>query len=194
MRLLALVVLVLLAAPLQAVEPRHADHEALRGMLKTVTDALNTRDLDSLDPLFREKFSVVTVDQKRFTSLHELKKYFTAFFGGEHALLKSVEFRPQADELTDFVSPDVGIAHGTSKDLYHFADGDTREMASRWSAVVVKEKGAWKLASLHVGVDPMDNPILAAAKGAVGKAGVMGGLLGVLAGFLLCKVVGPRRA
>src|SRR5438034_1067934 len=59
-----------------AAEKRHADHEQLRGMLKNVAQALNSRDLDALAPLFSKKFSVVTMDQKRLTSAAEVKDYF----------------------------------------------------------------------------------------------------------------------
>ena len=171
----------------EAVEKRHDDHQQLRAMLATVAEALNSRNVDALAPLLSGKFSIVTMDQKRFTSLPEVKGYFEGFFKGDKPLLKKVSFKPSADALTEFLSQDVGVCHGTSQDTYDFTDGDTRTMNSRWSAVVVKERGTWKLASLHVGVDLMDNPVLSALKDSLYKAAGAGLLAGLLLGFLLPK-------
>jgi hypothetical protein len=181
--------LLVLASVVQSAEPRHADHEQLRAMLKTVAGSLNSRDFDALAPLVADKFSVVTMDQKRLTSLDEVKGYFNGFFAGDKPLLKKVTFNPQADALTDFLSQNVGVCHGSSQDVYDFSDGDTRSMASRWSAVVVKEHGVWELTSLHVGVSLMDNPVLAALKASLPKAAGLGALLGLVLGLLIPKAL-----
>lgn len=177
-----------------AAEARHADHEALRAMLKDAAAALNARDVDALAPLFRKKFSAVTVDQRRYTSLPELKAYFDGLFTGDKALLKGAQFNPQADDLTEFVAPNVGVAHGTSVDTYNFSDGDTRAMTSRWSAVVVKEGRKWKLASLHVAAPLMENPYVDALKAALFKAAAVGALIGLALGFLGAKALAPGRS
>lgn len=175
------------ASAQQPVEARHADHEELRGMLKTFTDAFNTRSFDALAPLLADHFSIVTVDQKRFTDLAAFKSYVNSYFEGDKARLKSVVFNPTADELTTFLDADAGVANGTSADVYTFTDGESRTMPTRWSAVVVKVKGHWKLASLHMGVDAFDNPVLAAAKGLLYKVGAASLVAGLLLGFFLAK-------
>ena len=171
----------------QKTEERHADHEELRGMLKTFTDAFNSRNFDSLAPLLADHFSIITADQKRFTDLAAFKTYFNGYFEGDKARVKSVVFNPTADELTTFLDADAGVSHGTSADTYTFTDGESRTMETRWSAVVVKAKGRWKLASLHMGVDVLDNPVLAAAKGLLYKVGAAALVAGLLLGFFLAK-------
>src|SRR5256885_8724825 len=94
------------AAPAPApAEARHADHEALRALRDRVTAALEKRDFDALAPLLAAKFSVVTIDQRRFTSVADLKAAYEAVFGGDHPAVKSATFKPQADELTEFLGP-----------------------------------------------------------------------------------------
>ena len=175
-------------------EERHQDHEQLRSMLKTATASLNARDFAALAPLLRKQFSVVTMDQKRLTTLSEVKSYFDGFFTGDKPLLKKVTFNPSADDLTDFLDADAGVCHGSSMDTYDFTDGDTRTMPSRWSAVVTKEKGKWKLASLHIGVNLSDNPILTALKDSLYKAAGAGLLIGLVLGALGAKFLSRAKA
>ncbi len=180
-----------------AQEERHEDHEELRAMLRTVKDALVAKEVDRLAPILDVGFTIITVDQQRFKGLAEFKAYWNGLFREDKALLKSVAVNPQADELTRFLGEDTGISTGTSEDRYEFADGETRVMKVRWSAVVHKVGGHWKLVSLHIGTNLLDNPVLDAAKRMLAKVG--GGAL--LAGIVLGAIGGyatgrrsPRRA
>ena len=170
-------------------QSREADHEALRALLRQATEAVNNKNFDALKPLFHDRFSVTTVDQKLFTSFADFKQYFADLFNGPNAPLKSIIFKPEADALTEFVGDNLGLSHGTSTDTYNFTDGDTRTMTSRWTATLIKDNGAWKILNLHIGTNLLDNPVTAAAKSYVYKAGIGAGLGGLLLGFLLAWVM-----
>ena len=167
------------------VEPRHEDHEALRAILKVAGNALNTRDINSLAPVLSEKFIITSVDQQTFTDLAAFNAYFQGFFEGEKPPLKSIEFNPKADALTEFIGENVGLARGTSNDIYHFSSGTAKEMTTRWTATVVKENGAWKLANLHLGVNVLDNPLIKTAKISFYWVGGVSFLIGLVLGFVL---------
>jgi hypothetical protein len=187
----ATLLLALLSMATMAQE-RQPDHDELRAMLKTGTEALNSKNLDVLAPLLHEKFSITTVDQKLFTNLGAFKAYYATLFGGERAPLKSLTFNPTADELTVFVGDNIGLSHGTSSDTYVFSDGDTRTMSSRWTATVFKENGKWKILNLHLGTDPLANPVVTALKSYLYKIGLGAGLVGLVVGFVLGRL-GRRR-
>ena len=164
------------------------DHDELRTMLKTATDALNTKNIDALAPLLYEKFSITTVDQKMFTNLADFKTYYASTFNGENAPLKSLTFNPTADDLTAFVGENIGLSHGTSMDTYVFSDGESRTMGSRWTATVFKENGKWKVLNIHLGTSILDNPVVAAMKSYVLKIGIGAGLIGLLLGFVVGRL------
>ena len=94
-----------------------------------------------------------------------------------------VSFTP--DEVTILHGGDTGISYGTSVGLFEVAGGEY-ELKNRWTATLVKEDGRWKLASYHVSMNVLDNPILNAAKGGLVWAGlaalVVGGAIGLFAG------------
>jgi hypothetical protein len=182
----------LLIATSAFAQEREPDHNELRALLRTATEAMNAGNFDALKPLFYSKFSITTVDQKLFTSIDDFKAYYEGLLKGDKAPLKSVAFKPEADALTDFIGDNLGLSHGTSIDTYTFADGDVRTMTSRWTATVYKDNGKWKILSLHLGVNLLDNPVVAALKSYTYKAGLGAGLGGLIVGFLVAWVLRGR--
>lgn len=174
------------ASSVSAQDARQQDHEELRALLRTVSQAISGRDFTALASVLDREFSVTTVDQKRFTSLDAFRGYWEGLFTGDRALVRRVTLRPTADELTRFLGPDVGLSSGTSEDTWEFVDGDVRVMKVRWTVVVRKVDGRWKLATAHVGTDLLDNPVLTAAKRKVGGWVGAGGLvIGAIGGLLV---------
>jgi len=174
---------------LAAQEDRPQDRAALRALRDTAVKAINARDFPTIATLVHPSFSIVTVDQQRFKSLPEFQAYWQALFQGANAPLRSLALRPET-ELTRFPSEDLALSDGTSADTYTFTDGDSRVMQVRWSAVSQKVDGQWKLATVHIGTNLFDNPVLHAATrtarkttaGAAAGALVVGGFVGVWIG------------
>ena len=180
----------LAGGPVAAQDARQQDHEALRALRDTVAKAISAKDFDALGRVLHKDFVLVTVDQRKFKTLPEFKAYWEGLLVGPQAVLRSITLKPETDDLTRFLAEDVGIAHGTSTDTYEFTGGDRRVMKVRWTGVVQKADGQWKLVSAHVGTDLFDNPVLEAAKrsgtwtaaGALAVGLVVGGVVGVIAG------------
>jgi ketosteroid isomerase-like protein len=188
-----LVALVTVVSGVQA-QDRERDHDELRAMLKAVTEAMNSRNIDAIAPLFHDRFSITTVDQQAFTNLADFKAYFNGLFTGDKAPLKSVTFNPTADALTEFVGADIGLSRGASNDTYVFSDGETRAMASRWTATLYKDNGKWKILNVHIGANLFDNPFVTALKGWLYKVGAGAGVAGLLLGFALARLMRRKPA
>ena len=178
-----------LATQASAQEERSQDHDQLRALLKRGAEALNTRQLDPMAPYLHPEFTLVTVDNRKLKGIAGLQGYLNELFDGESPMLKSMEVRPEADELTTFLDEDSGVVYGTSNDRYTFAEGDVREMTSRWSAVVQKDGETWKLVSVHFSANLLDNPVIDAAKNTARRmiiiVGGVGLAVGLAIGFLL---------
>ena len=195
-RLVVLALGLALVAPATSLaqDARAQDHEELRAMLRAVTKAINDKDLPALAAVMLPDVSITTVDQQRFKTLGDFQNYWNAIFSGPTLQVRKVTLNPAVDDLTQFIDDSTGLAYGTSTDTWEFADGDVRTMKVRWSTVVRKVDGKWKVASLHVGTNLLDNPVLDAAKATAWKlaAGVgAGGLVvGAVIGWLGRR---PRR-
>ena len=176
-----------------AQEQRKADHDQLRELLTRGAEALNTRKLDAMAPYLHPDFTVVTVDNRKIRGLPEFKQYWNGLFEGKEAVLRSIETKPEADELSRFLDDNTGMSFGTSDDRYTFSDGEVRQMKSRWSAVVQKHDNAWKIVSVHFSASLFDNPVLDAAKQAVQKWALIAGALGIAIGLAIGLVLRRRR-
>jgi ketosteroid isomerase-like protein len=168
------------------------DHEALRALLATFTEAFNTRNLDPLLPHLHPQFTVTMVNQDVVTSPGELKGYLAQQFDGPDALLTDVKIKPDADVLTAFVDGRIGINRGSSVDTYTLKDGRVVTLNTRWTGTAIKDGGQWKILNAHIGLNAIDNPILDGMEKL--KWLWTGGALavGLVAGFLLAWMVKKR--
>jgi ketosteroid isomerase-like protein len=163
---------------------RAADHAALRVLRDEMARALQARDAEKLATLLAREFVVTTVDQTAITKVSEIKPYLQRMFVGPQALLTGIEVNPEALVLTRFVSDTAGYCYGTSVDTYHLKSGGVTKMTTRWTALLVKEEGAWKVAAIHFGTNFLDNPVLDRSI-AAGRNLAIGGLaVGLLVGGL----------
>jgi ketosteroid isomerase-like protein len=141
---------------------RDADHEALRQVMKKATAAINAQDVSALATCLAKEFVFVPVDQTVITNQQGIAVYFERMLTGKDAPLASLKVKPEADMLTRFVDANAGYCYGTSVDAYTLKDKRIFTLTVRWSALVVKEDGQWKAATIHTGVDLLDNPVLTA--------------------------------
>jgi len=163
---------------------RQADHEALRALLVRVTRAANAQDMKALRACFAKEFVFTAADQATITSEEQLVSYYAKMFSAPTAPLASITVAPEAAILTSFVGPDVGYCYGTSKDTYQLKAGGQVTITSRWTAMVVRENGEWKVLAAHAGIDPLKNPLMDKAISMGYKLGAGGFLLGLIAGMV----------
>jgi hypothetical protein len=175
-------------------QDRTADHEALRAVLKTSREAINTGNFDLLKPvLATENLTIITVDNHKFDSLESFQTYWKQLFNGPTAILKSIDIDPSADAPTEFIDENTGFVDGISKDLYRFKDGDDRTMETRWTALVQKKDGVWKISKIHFSADVLNNPVLSFASKAAGMNMLISALGGFLIGVLLTLLLRCRK-
>lgn len=188
-RFLTALVVLGLSPALWGQASREADHEELRAMMRAATQALNARQVEALAPLMARQFVITAVDGRTFRDLAGFKAYLDQLYGTK---VQSIQFHPEAAELTQFIGPDTGISWGTSTDTYKFKDGDTPTMTSYWTATVQRQDGHWKLAALHISANLLDNPVVNEAKRTIWKAAAAAAVAGLILGFILCALFKRR--
>jgi hypothetical protein len=175
-----------------AEEEDHVIHNELRGLLTGIEQAINTAKYEELSPFFHERARITTINQEVISSRSEIPAYFNKWFG-PGGYLKRLEMRLTVDALTEFYGEKTfGIVRGGGEENYVLADGRFFPMRTRWTATVIKDNDAkWRILSLHIGTNFLDNPILAKAEGslvyAAGAGLVIGLALGALSVFLIMR-------
>ena len=141
-------------------DARAADHEELRALRAQAANAISTGDLEELRGCLASDFTFIASDQSVLRSHEELVAYWNSMFADRNSPVIGMATTLTADILTTFVAPDVGYCYGTSNDVYTLKNKRRIAVENRWSAVVVREEGKWKVAVVHVGVNFLDNPVL----------------------------------
>ncbi len=195
--LLMLVSVVVLLSPagVQASADREADHKELTALRETTQKAINTMNFDILKPyLVSDNLTVITVDGKKYESLTAFRDYWNQLFQTKAFGLDRIEVNPVADGPTDFLADTVGVCHGTSNDRYFFKNGEIRVMPERWTAVVVKDNGQWKVSRIIFSANILDNPVVTALQQETGKVIAIAGLAGLTIGAAVMWLIGRKKA
>lgn len=177
----------LIAVPALAAEAE-ADrdiHQELRSILSTLQTAINSGNYDAMLPVVSQNIRATTVNQEVLSNHQEVSAYFKKWFG-PGGYLKKLEMSLEADALTELSADQTwGTVRGSGLERYTLADGRKYDIKTRWTATVVKEQdGKWRLRTIHIGTNFLDNPILTEAEHAIPKLAAAGALIGILFGVL----------
>lgn len=167
-------------------------HNELRTMIHGLEDSINAKKYGELAQYFDTDFTVTAINQEVINSPQGIENFFESWFGPTK-MIANLKIKLTADAMTKLYDNNrFGIVTGSGDEAYILSDGRTFDMKTRWSATVIqKADGSWKILTLHIGTNFLDNPLLNAVESStmyIGIAGVVFGLLvGLLIGFLIFR-------
>lgn len=175
-----------LAAGLSTLSLRAAEdpaHAELRELRTQVIAAIEKGDFDACMKHVTPNI-VVTWQNAEVCRGPDSLREFMKKMGTE--AFKGYKVPPTPDDLTILYGGDTGVSFGKVVANYNLL-GKDYQFTSRYTATLVKENGRWLLASYHVSVDALDNPLLNAAKNSLILFTVGAGAIGLFIGFLLTR-------
>jgi ketosteroid isomerase-like protein len=175
-------------------EADQAIHDELRGVLTQIESAINSGDYDKMLPVLSERIRATPINQEFLASRSDVSAYFKKWFGPT-GYLKKLDIQLAADAKTELSADKTwGTVWGRGVEKYILRDGRPYDLQTRWTATVAKEDdGHWRVRSMHIGTNFLDNPILSEAEAAIGKAAVGAGFGGLLIGGLLGWFVARKK-
>ena len=192
-RIVALLLL-LISPVLAAQETDQAIHDELRDVLNGIQEVVNSERYGDLGQYFHENLTITTINQEVISTRAEIEPYFAKWFGPD-GYLKTLKMSLEADELTEFYADKTfGIVRGSGEEDYVLSDSRSFPMKTRWTATVIKDTdGQWRILTLHIGTDFLDNPILAVAEDSAKYFGAAGVAAGLVFGMLIMFLLGRRK-
>lgn len=185
--------ILLLSSVLGASEaPAPEDVLALKDLLARSTAAFNQMDPKSMAQVLAPHFTVVMADQVLAKDVTDLENAAKRWLRAPDAPFSSVSFAPSVDMHAGVLAPGVVTAAGTSIDTYTLKGGKVVRCDSRWTATMVKTESGWRVQQLHLGIHPLDNPMMKEAASRVGRTGVLCGIVGLVFGVLIGWFIGRR--
>ena len=156
-------------------------HNELRALRTQVIDAIVKGDIDGVVQHVHPTVVVTWQNAEVCRGVEGLRTFFNKM--GKD-VFKGYKVPPTPDDLTILHGGDTGVSFGRVVANYTLL-GKDYEFTSRWTATLVKENGRWLLASYHVSLNALDNPILNAAKGTLLWIGIGAAVLGLIVGLLV---------
>jgi ketosteroid isomerase-like protein len=178
------------ASPTDNAVVTEATHNSIRelrdGLLKAVID----KDADAILSYLHDDV-VLTAQSGTELKTHRkqagVRAYLEELLTGSSPGVKELLLDVKVDELTILHGEDTGIAFGSSDDHYVLSAGGEFDLATRWTATLVKKGPAWKIANLHVSSNLFDNPVVDASKKVVYLAAGVAAILGIIVVALLFR-------
>ncbi len=174
------------ATPLQ----EEADHQALRAIKSLYEDAIQSNNLEKLRPHVADDFSGIMVTNEAVEGMEEMKKYWDQIKklmgeGGSYTVIVEPE--------RSWIHGDLALAKGSTQDLVKTGSGTEYTFQSRWTALLQKENGTWKLLRIHGSMDPLKNAfVLAEIRATRWLAGGIMLAVGLLVGWLIRGRIGRK--
>lgn len=192
MRRLIPLLMLLAILPLQAQEPDAEIHNALRQLKTAMEKALNERDLDTIVAHVDPNVVFTTMNGDVARGPEQIRAYFHKMLTAPGHIVKDVKVSFEVDALTTLYGGDTGVALGSSKDHYELTNGDTFDINGRWTCTMVKSGDRWVIAAFHYSADVFRNPVVDRWRKAVWTVGIGAGLVALIIGLLLGRVLKKR--
>lgn len=178
----------------QAAQPEDPAHAELRALRDDMVDAVAKRDTPRLLSHLHPNV-VVTWQNAEVSRGHAgVRAYLDRMLQGDNRIVDQFTTQPTVDELTILYGGDAGIAFGSSADHFQLHNGPAFDLASRWTATLVKDEGVWKVAAFHASTNLFDNPVTQAARRYLIWTGVGALIVGLVIGAIIMRLMRGKRA
>ncbi len=191
-KVMVLALAVIFAAPIpsvlaQTAEQDAAIHDDIRAMRDRAIAAFAARDADALLVELSENVYFTAMNNEAVHGKPALRDYYARMLNGADGLVQDMSVEFESDVLSALYDDGTAaVATGTADAAFKMRAGLEFKLPLRWTAALVKEGGAWKIAGMHFSANIFDNPLDTGLRKylwlMLGGAGILGLIIGVLIG------------
>lgn len=193
-----LMVLALSLGSLAAEQPPKEDpeHNELRAVRDAMLAAFDKGDIDGLLAHLHPDGVVTWQSGETSRGRDGVRKYYERMMVGENRTVKSMTSKLDVDDLSLLYNDKTSaIATGNMTNHFVLNDGMDFDLASRWTATLLKDKGRWQVTAFHISTNMFDNGVLRLIlRKSLLWTGIAAGVAGLLLGTILGLIVARRRA
>lgn len=123
----------------------------------------------------------------------EIVGHVKSLFVGTGALVQAYSGSPVVTGVAA-VDDTTRVVTGTSTDRLTLSSGAPMVLETRWTATVARRDGDWKIASLHLSTNMLDNPVIEKMKTTSYLLGAFGLVMGITIGIGVSMLLRRRNA
>jgi uncharacterized protein (TIGR02246 family) len=166
-------------------------HQELRDLRARIEQAFLAKDGEALLTEFTDDLHYTAINNEVVDGIAEAREYYARMMEGASSAVEDIRVTLEPDGLSTLHNDgQVAISTGNSDAYFKMRVGPEFSVPLRWTASLVRQDGAWKIASVHFSANILENPISGNLKSYVIGGAIAMALLGLIAGFL----IGRRRA
>ncbi|MEI6534090.1 MAG: nuclear transport factor 2 family protein [Verrucomicrobiaceae bacterium] len=169
------------------------DNAEITKLREWLTDCFNSGDVNRLTTLLDPDVVVTWQNGEVCRGPEAVHAYYNRMMTGDQRIVRKVTVAPEV--LGRQVNGDWAISWGNLHDHFMLMDGSDLPFNTLFTMVTVKHGDHWLVKAYHASVNAFDNPALGLAihKTAL-WTGIGAGAAGLIAGFLLARVLGGKRS
>ena len=138
----------------------NADRQALQALKPVYEQAMREGNPALLKPHLDPEFTGVMVTGESVTGYDGVEKYWQYIWdlmgeGGQYTVTVT-------EDGPALFAGDLAIASGTTEDKVVTSVGKEFHFTSRWTAIMRKQEGEWKILRIHASMNPISNEFIAA--------------------------------
>jgi uncharacterized protein (TIGR02246 family) len=174
-------------------DPEHNEIRAVRDAMLT---AFDKGDIDGLLKHVHPEVVVTWQSGETSRGRDGVRKYYERMMVGENRTVQSMTSKLDVDDLSRLYNDkNSAIAAGNMTNHFVLKDGMDFDLASRWTATLLKDQGRWQVTAFHISTNMFDNGVLRLIlRKSLLWTGIAAGAAGLLAGSVLGLIVARRRA
>lgn len=183
----------ILAVPTVAQDIHQEDRLALRNILGQVEKAINAQDIEGMIAQMDPNCTVIWWNAEVSRGHDEIRAYYRRMVKDEGRLITKYMTQAKVSAPARFIGSggDIALADGSMEDEFFPVIRGSFKLSSRWSATVARSGAQWKIVSLHMSSNVFTNTLIAELTSALWYAGFGGLVVGLLAGWFLCRRRAP---
>lgn len=187
--LIALALACGLNAPALAQQPTPEQAEAIHTELRALKDraiaAIKDRKPDALFGDLTEDIAFTAMDNVPVHGKTEAKAYYDRMMNGASSVVQDMSVTLEPDVLSALHNNgQSAVSTGNSTAYFKLRGGLEFSAPLRWTASLVNEGGAWKVASAHFSANMFENPIDSGIRKYLYLMLAAAGLVGLVLGFI----------
>ena len=172
------------STPVAPTAPEDPAHNELRALKAELIEAVTKGDIERVLPRLDPDVVITWQNGEVCRGREAVKAFFAKMQAGSGKTWRGYKVPPTPDALTTlYANGTVGVCYGHNVGQYHLL-GKEIDLPNRWTATLVKRDGQWMLASYHISMNVLDNPLLNSFRNGVWIAGGVALVVGVVIGRL----------
>lgn len=180
---------------LAAQDPHAADRQHLLKIFHEVENSINSQSLERMAGQMDSNAVVVWANGEVSRGPAEVLAYYDRMVKGKDRILTKYMTSAKLHGQARFLgNGDVAIADGTMEDEYFPTIRGPFNLSAKWTTTVARIDGQWKIVALHLSANVFNNVLLDEAKAALLYVALGGLALGLVAGWLIARLLGRRKA